>query len=194
MDQDYEYTLIQQIQSGDINAFRHFVEKYKQDIYYLALDLTGHHHDAEDLSQEVFIKVYSSIHSFRRDAALSSWLYRITVNAFIDKKRKKAWQILRFKLDSYDEADSPVPEPKEFGISGDPERRMEGILFQEHLKKALKKLSPKEKTVFILRHYHDKSIKEIAEMLEIASGTVKSLIFRTVKKLQKELAFYKEES
>lgn len=193
MDLNHEYTLIQQMQSGDINAFRDFVEKYKQQVYYLALDLTGHHHDAEDLSQEVFIKAYSSIQSFRKDAALSSWLYRITVNAFIDKKRKKAWQLLRFKLDSDDENATPFPEPAEPGISGDPERQMESALFQQHLEKAMAKLSPKEKTIFVLRHHHEKSINEIAEMLEIATGTVKSLIFRSLKKLQKELAFYQTE-
>ncbi|MCD4665006.1 MAG: sigma-70 family RNA polymerase sigma factor, partial [Bacteroidales bacterium] len=61
-------------------AFRELVERYKKKIYYLAYDLTGNHHDAEDMSQEVFIKAFRSLKNFRGDAKLSSWLYRITVN------------------------------------------------------------------------------------------------------------------
>jgi RNA polymerase sigma-70 factor (ECF subfamily) len=81
--------LVRQICKGDIASFRLLVERYKKKVYYLAYDMTGDHHDAEDISQEVFIKVFRFIKNFRQDAKLSSWLYQVTVNTCIDSQRKK---------------------------------------------------------------------------------------------------------
>lgn len=182
--------LIEKIQSGNLGAFRELVEANKRTIYFLALDLTGQHHDAEDLSQEVFIKAFQSIRNFRRDAKIMSWLYRITVNAFIDKKRKKSWQILQFQLDREKDKQN-CPDPTDNGIFSDPERTTESLLIQKNINRALNKLSPKERTAFVLRHYQQQSIKEIVDLMNISEGSVKSLIFRAIKKLQKALSFYK---
>ena len=70
-----ENVLIQRARNGESAAFRELVERYQKKIYYLSLDLTGNHHDAEDLSQEVFIKAFRSLDGFRGDEKLSSWLY-----------------------------------------------------------------------------------------------------------------------
>lgn len=76
--------------SEALPSFRALVEQHKKRVYYLALDLTGHHHDAEGLLQEVFIKAHRHLDSFRCDAFFFfSWLYRITVNTYLNKKRKK---------------------------------------------------------------------------------------------------------
>ncbi len=85
-----EQGLVQRAQKGDLSAFRELVERYKKKMYYLAFDLTGSHHDAEDLSQDVFIKAYHGIHQFRGEAKFESWLYRIMVNTCISQKRKKS--------------------------------------------------------------------------------------------------------
>ena len=85
-----ECVLIERAKNGETSAFRELVERNKKNVYYLALDLTGNHHDAEDLSQEVFIKAYRNIKDFRSDSKLSSWLYRITVNTNINQYRKKS--------------------------------------------------------------------------------------------------------
>ena len=79
-----EHELVRRMQAGEPAAFRELVERYQRDVYGLAYDLCGNHHDAEDLSQEVFIKAYRAIGSFRADAKVGSWLYRITMNASLD--------------------------------------------------------------------------------------------------------------
>lgn len=187
-----EQLLIQRAQYGDKTAFRELVERYKKKIYYLAYDLTGNHHDAEDLSQEVFIKAFRSLPRFRGEAKLSSWLYRIAVNTNISQRRKKS--VSHMLLQESFEAEGEI-KLDNLGdeIKYNPEQAAEAKLMQKHLEHALQKLAPREKSIFVLRHYHDLPLKEIAETLKINLGTVKSLLFRALKKMQKELAFYKED-
>jgi RNA polymerase sigma-70 factor (ECF subfamily) len=168
-------------------AFRELVERHKRRVYYLALDLTGNHHDAEDLSQEVFIKAYRALDRFRGDAQLQTWLYRITVNTYLNMRRKKALLFMKLR-DSF--ADTRL-EPEDGAAPGD--TGAEKRVVQQHIERAMKALSPKERSAFVLRHYHDLSLKDVAEAMEVAEGTVKSLLFRAVQKLRKELAFYREE-
>jgi len=172
-----------------MSAFRELVERYQKRIYYLAKNLTGNHQDAEDLAQDVFLKVYHSISKFRQEARLETWLHKVTVNAFIDKKRKKILKLM--DTNSPSEPQNPSQEPIEKSISGNPERYTDARLMQQHIQQALKQLSPKERSVFVLKHYQQQSIREISGMLNIAEGTVKSLLFRAIRKLQKSLSFYK---
>lgn len=89
MPQNDEQNLIDRLYSGDQSAFYDLVGRHKKKIYYIAYDITGDHHEAEDISQEVFMKVYRSLSTFRRDSKMSSWLYQITVNTSIDSLRRK---------------------------------------------------------------------------------------------------------
>ncbi len=167
-------------------TFREVVERHKRRVYYLALDLTGNHHDAEDLSQEVFIKVYRALGRFRGEAQLHTWLYRITVNTYLNTRRKKALLFMRLRDDladaAFEQSDAPPSD-----------RGAEKSMVQEHIERALGVLSPRERTAFVLRHYHDQSLRDVAAVMEVAEGTVKSLLFRAAQKLRKELAFYREE-
>lgn len=185
-----EQVLIERARKGESAAFRELVERYQEKMYYFSLDLTGNHHDAEDLSQEVFIKAYRSLDRFRGDAKLSSWLYRIAVNTNINKHRKKAYSAMKteenldtMNWETYSGAD----------VSGNPEEQARAVLLQKHIDEALNRLSMRERCVFVLRHYDDFALKDIAEIMGISNGTVKSTLFRALKKLQKELAFYREE-
>ena len=83
-----EQILIDRYCNGDQMAFYDLVGRHKKKIYFLAYDITGDHQEAEDISQEVFIKMFRSLKSFRRDAKMSSWLYKITFNTCIDSLRK----------------------------------------------------------------------------------------------------------
>ncbi|UCE05915.1 MAG: sigma-70 family RNA polymerase sigma factor, partial [bacterium] len=94
-----EQVLIECARNGEMGAFRELVERYKKKIYYLSLDLTGNHHDAEDLSQEVFIKAYRNLKKFRGDAKFNSWLYRIMVNTCISQRRKKSVSAMTLQED-----------------------------------------------------------------------------------------------
>ncbi len=180
--------LVAQAQNGNMEAFRTLVERYKQMIYYLALDLSGNHFDAEDLSQEVFIRALRFIGKFRGDAKFSSWLYRITVNCHIDSKRKK--QVSTVSINN-EEASRDIQEIKApDSQKTSPDKQVEAAGIQTHIQNALNLLSARERSVFVLRHYQEMPLKEIGAVLDIAEGTVKALLFRAIRRLQKELAFY----
>ena len=187
-----ELQLIEQVKKGDISAFRKIMETHQEKIYYLTYDMTGNRQDAEDLSQEVFIKAYHSIKKFRGDAKLSSWLYRVAVNTCIDKKRKKKEIPVNISDDqSEDRNDSLQYSDKD--PNSNPEYLAESELMQKNIKNALQRLSPRERSVFVLRHYNDLQISEIANILNLSIGTVKSLIFRAIQKLKDELSFYRKD-
>lgn len=188
-----ERELVRRMQAGDRAAFRDLVGRYQRDVYALAYDLCGNHHDAEDLSQEVFIKAYRAIGGFRADARLGSWLYRITMNAYIDSKRRKPVQVVSIDAPARggQEGDMPVVLPPARGAA--PDAAAGAARFQRDVEQALEVLSAQERTVFVLRHYHDMRIHEISSSLSIAEGTVKSLLFRSVRKLRDRLADYRDE-
>jgi RNA polymerase sigma-70 factor (ECF subfamily) len=183
-----EQELLSRAQKGDEGAFQEIVDKYKRQMYYLALDLTGNHHDAEDLSQEAFVKAYTSIQGFRGEAKISSWLHRIVVNAHLDEKRKKSLTLLRTS-DELNES-LTLHSSGGSGFETNPEKKMEQSKIQEHIEEALQTLTQRERTIFVLRHYQEHALKEIAEMLDLSEGTVKSFLFRAIKKLQKALSQY----
>lgn len=187
-----EQVLVERARRGEMFAFRELVERYKKKIYYLAYDLTGNHHDAEDMSQEVFIKAFRSLKNFRGDAKLSSWLYRITVNTAISQQRKKSVSQMQLQA-SFEEEGRNEVQFSGGETTQNPEKCAEAGLMQQHIEKALQKLSPREKSIFVLRHYNDLPLKKIADILKINLGTVKSMLFRAIQKLRKELAFYKQE-
>jgi RNA polymerase sigma-70 factor (ECF subfamily) len=176
--------IVEQIKRKNTDAFRLFVERYQKRLYFMCFDLTGNHHDAEDLSQDVFIKVFRSAHQLRDNQDIEGWLYRIAVNAFLDKKRKRINRILRFWLDAEDQNIDSIDS----GSTHRPDTATDESLIRHHIQKALKKLSVRERAVFVLRHYQDYSLYEIAQTLSIAEGTVKSLLFRAAKKLRPLLA------
>jgi RNA polymerase sigma-70 factor (ECF subfamily) len=149
----------------------------------------GDHHDAEDISQEVFIKVFRFIKKFRKDAKLSSWIYQITVNTSIDVKRKKTKKTHVFMEDSQMERihqDSSLTGSR----INNPEHRTEAHMLQNRIKQLLDKVSPKERSVFVMRYYNEFKTTEIAETLNVSTNTIKSLLFRAKKKLRKELSIY----
>jgi RNA polymerase sigma-70 factor (ECF subfamily) len=184
-----EKELIGRLGRGEKGAFREFVEHYKKKVYYLALDMVGNHADAEDISPEVFLKVYRSFKTFNREARLGSWLYRITYNASIDHLRRKAItpEPVEEKFLELSSRDDP-----QFRHPGDqdPARATEKALLRLQIERALQKVSAQERAVFVLRHYEDLKLGDIAETLDISIGSVKSYLFRAIKKIQAELRIH----
>lgn len=178
-----EQLLIRRAREGDMEAFRELVESAKGGIFRLAFDLTGSRDDAEDLSQEAFVKAYKSLASFRGEARWSTWLYRITVNTYLDEKKDKVRSIM-------EHSDSTEEHAKGNAIT--PEQAAEAQMIKENIENALASLTPRERSVFVLRHYHDLPLKQIALTLEITEGTVKALLFRALGRLQSELSFYRD--
>ena len=184
--------LVRQICDGDIASFRELVERHKKKVYYLAYDMTGDHHDAEDISQEVFIKVFRFIKNFRQDAKLSSWIYQVTVNTCIDAQRKKKAKPQVLMESSQMESIHHTASQKSTSLS-EPERKAFSGLLQERIRQMLHNVSPRERSVFVLRYYNDLKIGEIAEILNVSVNTIKSLLSRAKKKLKKEFSLYRDQ-
>ena len=191
-----EQLLIDRAQQGDREAFRQLVERSNVEVYRLAYDMTRNHHDAEDLSQEVFIRAYRSLDRFRREAKWSTWLYRITFNLCLDHKDKQSRQRMEYMDNTGDDdtaGGGAHADTRSNPGPGSPDRETESAMIQENIEQALSRLPVQERAVFSLRHYHDLPLKEIAETMDIAEGTVKSHLFRAVQRLRRELAFYKKD-
>jgi RNA polymerase sigma-70 factor (ECF subfamily) len=187
---NYETRLAKLAGEGDRDAFREIVEDNKKKIFYLAFDLTGSQQDAEDLSQDVFLKAFRSIHTFKGDASLSTWLYRITLNAYLDRKRKKSYEAEK----DFQPLDEQQPAEHAFQKNPGnetPETYAESIQIQTHIENAMQHLTPRERSVFVMRHYEGLAGKEVGKLLNISEGTVKSLLSRAMKKLQNGLGFYR---
>lgn len=191
--EENEQNIIDRICRGDTAAFQRLVERYKKKIYFLAYDILGDHHEAEDISQEVFIKVFRSLRNFRRDAKMSSWICQITANTCIDALRKKKSKP-QVNLEDFNHVSLQDNLAGGSTRVQNPELSAEASIMQHKIQNALHKVTPKERTVFVMRHYNDLKIKEIAETLQVSSGTVKSLLFRALKKLRKELSTHRGKS
>jgi len=181
-----ERQLIEAAQAGNRIAFKQLVESNMKQLYYLAYDLTGNHEDAEDLSQEVFVRAYKNLARFRGDARFSTWLYRITVNSASSMHRTRYFKFRR-QQDSLEHAQNI--SNKESG----PFEKAGQSLVNDHVYRAMECLSLKERAAFTLRHLHDQSIAQIAETMNLSNGTVKSLLFRGLQKMRRELEGIKNE-
>lgn len=162
------------------------IDRYQERVYALALDLTGDTHDAEDLSQEVLLKACEALDSFRGEAKPFTWLYRIAVNTYLNMGRGRAAQATT-SYPAFDHTSQGVGAPPRTG------ERAERRQMQAHIETALDALSPRERTAFVLKHEHELLIREIAAAMEVAPGTVKSLLYRATRKLRDELSFYRDD-
>ncbi len=179
MDSD-ERKLIERVRAGDLAAFKDIVESYQRPVFNFAMQLTGDWDDADDISQQVFIKAYRNLGRFQGDAKVMSWLLRIAVNTHIDEVRRRKSQGGWVQRPATAE-DNPRPEHFVATAAGDdPERQAVAGQMQEHIQQALGTLAPRQRSIFVLRHYHDLPLKEIAGILGVSLGTVKSQLFRAL--------------
>lgn len=174
-----EPELIARAAGGDRSAFQTLVERYRPMVYRVAYQYSGRHHDADDIAQDVFIKVYHALGRFRRDAQFSSWLYRIAMNACIDSQRRQAPH--RTSEDpELALAQTPVAEP-------DPEDRAFASEIGDAVRAAVDALPPRQRLIFVMRHYEGLKLHEIAETLGLQDGTVKRQLHSAVHRLRRVL-------
>src|SRR6476660_5980062 len=171
--------LISRAAGGDPSAFQAIVERHRSMVYRVAYQFAGNHHDAEDIAQDVFIKVYRSLDRFRHDAQVTSWLYRIVMNACIDHRRRSApagWapftEDAELKMANTPE-ESPGPEDQAYGGQ-----------IGEVLAAEIARLPPGQRVVFTMRHHEGLKLSEIADALGLADGTVKRQLHAAVHRLR----------
>jgi RNA polymerase sigma-70 factor (ECF subfamily) len=170
--------LIARFKAGDPSALDEIVLRYQDRVYNLCRHMLGNLHDAEDAAQDTFVKAYQNLHKFRPDASLYTWLYRIAVNTCIDYKRKPFFESLFRRTEEGEELmlDRPSEEPS-------PERVYEAKQMDRALWQGLAKISPKLRAAIILKEVEGLSYEEIADVLDISLGTVKSRISRAREEL-----------
>jgi RNA polymerase sigma-70 factor, ECF subfamily len=169
--------------AGDASAFHALVERHRAMVYRLAYQFAGNHYDAEDIAQDVFIKVYRSLDRFRHDAQLTSWLYRIVMNACIDHRRRHApagWAPFT------DEAEQRMANTPE--AAPGPEEQTYGGQLGDVLNAEIARLPPGQRVVFTMRHHEGLKLSEIADALGLAEGTVKRQLHAAVHRLRAALA------
>ena len=184
--------LIEKLKQGDQGAFSEIVETRKGMVYNTVLGLLQHPEDAEDVTQEVFIKVFESVRQFKGESAFSTWLYRIAVTTALEflrkKKRKKRFA---FITSLFGEGDTPVTDPPDFVHPGVLLDRRENarVLF-----KAIQKLPENQRIAFSLHKVEGLSYQEVADVMETTVSAVESLIHRARQNLRKSLEnFYNGE-
>ncbi len=176
--------LIKKAQAGDTAAFHELVKLHDERVMILAYQLTHNEEDAEDLYQEVFIKAYKNIGSFRFESQFYTWLYRITVNTAYNFKRKQS------RLNLFDPEDEANAGDLSWIADTDNDDSSRGEIMGA-VKTAMTVLPQKQRTVFILKHLENLKIKDIASILNITEGTVKRYLFRAMEKLRVELKEYR---
>jgi len=181
--------LIIQAQKGDQNAFEELVYRYDRSVLSITIKYANNEDDAKDLYQEVFIRVYRGLKSFRFQSEFSTWLFRITTNVCLTYKSKSK-EHLRVSIDKdYDEEENEYSTTKELVYDGSsPEEISSGANLGDIVNAAVESLSPKQKMTFVLKHYEGYKIREIAEMLNCKEGTVKKYLFDATKNLRKKLS------
>lgn len=180
--------LIKRAQAKDIDAFCLLAERYARRIHLLASHYCRNAQDAEDLSQEVWLKAYQSLGSFRFDSSFYTWLRRITINAFLNHRRstffRRRGQTTAVQLMPID---SEPPEALFETHASSPENIYNKLLF-ENVVSALAELTPSQRLAFLLRHYEGMSYEEIANAMNCSTGTVKKGVWRAVAKLRARLS------
>lgn len=184
-----ERALVDRARDGDRDAFRAIFDAHRDAVYRLALSLTRDPDTAEDVVQDVFLKAYRSLPRFRGDAKLGSWLYRITVNADRDRRRRARLRGFQVALGLRARPEEPWVEDRP---DADPERRTAGRGLRRDVARAIDRLTPAERSVFILRQLEGRSIRDAAQILGRAEGTVKNLFFRALRRLRTDLAHHRE--
>ena len=179
---DAELELVRQAARGSADAFEQLVLAYQTPVYNLALRMTGNPEDALDLSQEAFCRAWRGIASYRFDSAFSTWLYRLTSNVCIDflrRQKKRKTVPLQYTDEDEEPRDLSIPDP-----SPGPEETLLARAEREQVARALARLEPEYREALTLRVINGLSYTEIAKILNIREGTVKSRIARAREKMR----------
>ena len=189
MKEDPDRYLVKRAQGGDTRAFGELVQKYQKRIYELAYNFTHHPEEAYDLSQEIFLKGFRALNRFESKSTFYTWIYRIAKNACIDYTRRRANRKHIAFVDELPADDFLFPSG---GTEDVTMHNLEQAELGREIRNAVRQLSPRQKQVFILRHYEGLALREIADVLHLRVGSVKAHLFSATRKLRELLGPYLE--
>lgn len=180
--------IIKKIAEGDRNQYRILVERYQQMIFRTCMGFLHNRDDADDLVQDIFIQAYQALPEFRQQSSFSTWLYRIAVNAALNRVRKNSKSFLVRYLDIFsgsENRDNPIANVSDY------ENPEDILIHDEHrvwIQKALDSLPPNQRIAIVLSKYDDLPQKEIAAIMNTTEGAVEALIQRAKSNLRRILA------
>jgi RNA polymerase sigma-70 factor (ECF subfamily) len=182
--------LIRAAQQGDATAFEQLVQQYDRAVLRLTVHLTGSQEDGQDIYQEAFLRAYIHLARFRFECSFYTWIYRIATNLCLDHLRRKRSRSRELTITNSSDGEEQnlldcIPDQS---VGASPERNLAGRVLREHIIRALANLSPRERMVFELKHYHGLQLRTVAGILKTTEGTVKNTLFRATHKLRLELS------
>lgn len=186
-DLDAERVLIRRAQRGNRAAFEELVRLYEGNVLRLTMQFSRSPEQARDLYQESFLKIYRSLGRFRFESRFSTWVYRLVTNVCLDHLRRamnRREVQAPAQVDGLPDFFQSVPEARPHL---DPEQALRGKEIAERLENALTRLSPRERMVFELKHYHGMKLRAIGEYCGTSEETAKNSLFRATQKLRSQL-------
>ncbi|HQR46968.1 MAG TPA: sigma-70 family RNA polymerase sigma factor [Thermoanaerobaculia bacterium] len=185
---DLEQAEIARILAGETDRFEYFVRTYQKRIFRLAYTLLRDPAEADALTQDVFVKAYRALADFKGGAAFETWITRIAINAVRDLVRRRKPVVAFGDLRGDGEEDGPeLPARLDPADGTSPERDLLSREIRRRIAAALVALSPRQRAVFVMKHYEERSIAEIAAATGLDDGTIKSHLFRAARKLREQL-------
>jgi RNA polymerase sigma-70 factor, ECF subfamily len=182
--------LIRDAQTGNTAAFEELVRQYDRAVLRLAVHLTGSQEDGQDIYQEAFLRAYINLGNFRFECSFYTWIYRIVTNLCLDHLRKRSSRMrdLTTTISSDGEEEPILDRLPDRRPGTSPERSLISRELRNHILHALERLSPRERMVFELKHYHGLRLRTVAGILNTSEGTIKNTLFRATHKLRSQLA------
>lgn len=185
-----EQALVRKAQAGDRLAFDELVRRHDRDVLRLALNLVHDADEARDVYQESFLRCYRNLHRFRFECSFYTWLYRIVTNVALDHLRRRSTR-REEQAPALPNGDGATRDffdsLAEDRASASPEKQLISQELSRQIGDAMKQLSPRERTVFELKHFHGLRLRAIGEMLGTSEETAKNSLFRATKKLRAKL-------
>ena len=169
--------------AGEEDGFREIVDRHSRAVYQLAYRITGRAEDAEDVVQETFIKAFRQLGTFEARSSVSTWLHRIGANCAIDLVRRRRPFEFAEATEVLDQRSGPGGGPSQATL-------VESAQIQQRIEATMAELSARERTAFVMRHFQDRSIDDIATALEMNTSAAKHAVFRAVRKMRASLRVF----
>jgi RNA polymerase sigma-70 factor (ECF subfamily) len=182
-----EDELIQRAKSADTEAFCLLAKGYERRIYLLAFHYCHNRQDAEDLSQDVWLKAYQALGTFRGESSFYTWLRKITINCFLNHQRARRFSWRGQKTDVQLLARDSIESDECVTPTSNSETILHNRILAEKVMQALSELTPSQRLIFLLKHHEGMTYEEIAKAVGCSTGTAKKSVSRAVRKLREHL-------